>query len=79
MKHGAYYQGRCRNATIARWNGEKQCFVHFRTKFGEHFLESIKHEEDFSGFDCFKPDREVTFEETGLDQEININSAWGPF
>jgi len=26
LEHGQYYKGRCRNATIARWNSNRQCF-----------------------------------------------------
>jgi hypothetical protein len=34
LKHPAYYKGRCRNATIARWNKAEQRFYHWREKFG---------------------------------------------
>ena len=44
--HGAYYSGRCRNASVARWNSTRQCFVHWRSKFGTNFLEDIKHPDD---------------------------------
>jgi uncharacterized protein (DUF433 family) len=43
LRHGAIYKGRCRNATIARWNGDEQCFYHWREKFGEVFIETIKY------------------------------------
>lgn len=55
LVHGAYYQGRCRNATIARWNADKQCFTHWRTKFSSVFLEDIKHPDDEQRFDVFYP------------------------
>ena len=48
---GAYYIGVCRNARIARWDGEK--FWHWRLKFGTLFTESIKHQDDDSTFDVF--------------------------
>ena len=51
--HGAYYSGQCRNANEARWNADKQIFVHWRTKFNETFLEEIKHPEDDKFFDVF--------------------------
>ena len=51
--HGAYYSGRCRNANEARWNANKQIFVHWRTKFNSTFLEEIKHPEDDKLFDVF--------------------------
>lgn len=51
--HGAYYFGRCRNAQVARWNADKQVFVHWRTKFGNRFLEEIKCPEDEARYDVF--------------------------
>lgn len=48
---GAYYVGVCRNANVARWDGEK--FHHWRQKFGSVFVESIKHREDDDAFDVF--------------------------
>ena len=53
LEHGAYYTGRCRNASEARWNAERECFVHWRTKFGSTFTEEIKHPEDDKHFDVF--------------------------
>lgn len=50
---GEYYLGRCRNALLARWNGNQ--FIYMRSKFGETYPEAIDHEEDFNGFDCFHP------------------------
>jgi len=46
LKHGAYYDGRCRNASIARWDGNRNCFIHWRTKFCDKFLEEIPHYDD---------------------------------
>ena len=51
---GAYYKGRCRNADIARWNG--RCFIHWRYKFGQWFLEEIKAPEDEQRYDVFVAD-----------------------
>jgi hypothetical protein len=66
--HGAYYTGRCRNADEARWNADRQVFVHWRTKFNETFLEEIKHPEDDQLFDVFvvehileNPSKEISF------------------
>ena len=53
LEHGAYYAGRCRNANEARWNADRQCFVHWRTKFDNTFLEEIRHPEDEKMFDVF--------------------------
>lgn len=50
---GRYYRGRCRNASVARWDGSK--FHHWRCKFSARFIESINHPEDDNGFDCFTP------------------------
>ncbi len=66
LEHGAYYQGRCRNASIARWDGNRHVFVYYRNKFGHVFLEEIKCPEDDILFDVFvaeskidKPEREI--------------------
>jgi hypothetical protein len=48
---GEYYFGICRNARTARWDGEK--FIHWRTKFGERFLEEIRCPEDENHYDVF--------------------------
>ena len=53
LVHGAYYTGRCRNASLARWDSERECFIHWRTKFGSTFTEEIKHPEDEQYFDVF--------------------------
>lgn len=44
--HGHYYKGRCRNATVARWNAHEQCFFHWREKFGHVYVETIKYPTD---------------------------------
>ena len=51
--HGAYYNGRCRNASIARWSGETQRFYHWRYKFGGKFIEEIMAPEDEKHYDVF--------------------------
>ncbi|MEK7512905.1 MAG: hypothetical protein AAB601_01780 [Patescibacteria group bacterium] len=63
LKHGAYYRGRCRNATVARWNAAKGCFYHWQTKFGMTFIETIRHPEDESRYDAFEPFEEVPIPE----------------
>ena len=50
---GAYYEGECRNAEVARWNGKKEVFVYLRTKFNETFPEEIKHPDDDNRYDVF--------------------------
>ena len=51
LEEGAYYEGECRNARIARWCAARGVFVHWRTKFGHRFLEEIRHPEDEPKFD----------------------------
>lgn len=50
---GAYYVGQCRNATLARWCANREEFVHWRTKFGNRYLECIKHPDDEQHYDVF--------------------------
>ena len=59
LVHGAYYYGRCRNASIARWNADKERFVYWRNKFGHVFLEEICHPEDDKVFDVFVVEKEI--------------------
>ena len=59
LLHGAYYDGLCRNASLARWDEVGNVFWHWRTKFGQKFTESIPHPEDDDGFDLFYPLKKV--------------------
>jgi hypothetical protein len=59
LAHGAYYYGRCRNATIARWNAKTEKFFYFRNKFGETFIEEICHPEDDKLYDVFIVEKEI--------------------
>lgn len=59
LKHGAYYYGNCRNTTVARWNGEKQVFCHWRFKWGDRFIETICHPDDDAVYDVFYPYNEI--------------------
>lgn len=59
LEAGVYYYGKCRNATVARWDGEK--FHHWRTKFNRRFIETIKHPDDEQCFDVFYPISVVDF------------------
>ena len=69
LVHGAYYKGRCRNANEARWNAERECFIHWRTKFNTTFLEEIKHPEDEKTFDVFVVESECAVPQ----KEIPLN------
>lgn len=56
LKDGGYYVGECRNASIARWNAEKNEFYYIRSKFGTQFVESLPCPEDaIDGLDYFQP------------------------
>ena len=56
LKKDFYYFGTCRNANVARWNGEK--FTYIRHKFGTSFPEDINHLSDDNGYDLFIPLKE---------------------
>ena len=72
LKNGQYYLGRCRNANVARWDTENNCFWHIRHKFGNAFVEGINHPEDARGYDVFTPFETVdpTDEEKVIEEEI---------
>lgn len=53
LVHGCYYQGRCRNASTARWSAVTECFIHWQTKFGHRFIETIRHPVDERVYDVF--------------------------
>lgn len=55
LEHGAYYEGRCRHATVARWDANAERFRHWRTKFMDTYLEYIRHPEDDQVCDVFVP------------------------
>jgi hypothetical protein len=65
---GAYYKGKCRNATIARWNADIDKFVYWRTKFGSKFTETICHLNDDPYYDVFiayhicEPEEDIPFD-----------------
>jgi hypothetical protein len=53
LEIGFVYEGSCRNADKAVWNGFQ--FEYIRTKFGSKFKEKINHFEDDNGYDLFVP------------------------
>lgn len=57
LQHGEYYYGRCRNATIARWDANAEQFVYERQKFGFKYFETILCPEDDDTFDVFVAER----------------------
>lgn len=50
---GETYQGECRNASEAEWNGKT--FTYMRHKWGSTYPEDITHYEDDDGYDVFVP------------------------
>jgi len=70
LMDGMYYLGNCRNAAIARWDAKLEVFWHWRDKWGDRYLESIKHAEDFDGYDVFKPTSEL-----GMDPTIPFETS----
>lgn len=55
----AFYEGSCRNASVAVWDGILKRFTYARTKFGSTFLEEINTVEQDDGFDLFLPHYEI--------------------
>ena len=53
LEVGATYEGNCRNATEAVWNGKQ--FEYKRYKFGTWFDDKINHFQDDNGYDLFVP------------------------
>lgn len=49
LKHGHYYTGECRNANVARWNADEDCFYIPRYKFGRVWFDCIVHADDDDG------------------------------
>lgn len=60
LQISCYYAGVCRNARIARWDGQK--FIHWRTKFDKTFLEDIEYWDIDGQFDGFIPIFEIGYE-----------------
>lgn len=53
LEIGATYEGHCRNASIATWDGNE--FNYQRYKFGMTYPDSVKHFEDDMYYDVFIP------------------------
>lgn len=53
LEVGAEYLGSCRNASKAKWDGEK--FIYQRYKWGSWFEDSVEHFEDDTQYDVFVP------------------------
>lgn len=70
LVHGHYYHGRCRNASIARWNGEEEVFYHYRVKYGNRFIENIHCPEDETYYDVFVADKDITGDLNLLDGHV---------
>jgi hypothetical protein len=72
---GAYYIGRCRNATIARWSAARGCFFHWRVKFDRIFVEEIKHPIDEEHYDVFRVVR--VLEAPKFEIPFDVQAAFG--
>ena len=57
LEKDVWYEGTCRNASKAIWNGEK--FLYERTKFGDTFFEEINHFQEDDGYDVFVPLKKI--------------------
>lgn len=57
LEVGAEYEGSCRNATRATWNGKK--FEYKRYKLGFWMDDAVNHFQDDDGYDVFVPIRKV--------------------
>ena len=55
----AFYEGSCRNASVAVWDGIVKRFTYVRHKFGDAFLEEINTVEQDDGHDLFLPHFEI--------------------
>ncbi len=53
LEDGAHYHGFCRNTQYARWHAATAQFLYVRTKFGERFIEAIRHPVDDRNYDVF--------------------------
>ncbi len=61
LRNGVYYWGRCRNASVARWDADLEVFWYWREKAGKVFLESIRHpdQEEIPTMDVFRVISEI--------------------
>lgn len=50
---GKYYEGKCRNASVARWDGNK--FEYMRCKWGSYYKDEVSYPSDEAYFDVFIP------------------------
>lgn len=72
---GAYYNGFCRNSSIALWDDKKEIFIYIRYKFGFR-LDEIEHFDDVknTSMDGFVPVEKIkeigNLEEAKLKQKI---------
>ena len=59
LNDGEYYQGECRNSSLAMWDAENNCFWYMRTKFTSTYKESINHLSDDNEHDLFIPFKHI--------------------
>lgn len=75
LVHGMYYQGVSHNATIARWHGPLQRFIHWHYEFDTHFLQAVPHvadadEQGFAPTGWIRPVPDTLFENFGKEPEL---------
>ena len=58
LKDGQYYLGKCRNAYIGKWNGEKKVMEHMRYKFG-YYKDDVNYLDNDNGYDLFLAIKEI--------------------
>jgi hypothetical protein len=75
LEDGAYYRGYCRNATVAMWSAEKECFIYMRQKFERRYPDEIKHPEDDNEFDLFVPLEKVMPQDSEIIREEEQRSV----
>lgn len=57
LEIGKYYYGKCRNSTIACWDGN--VFKYKRSKYGSYYNDKINHFQDDNKYDLFVPLYEI--------------------
>ena len=67
---GQFYAGDHRNATIAKWDADKNKFIYMRTKWNSTYEDDCNHFEDDDGYALFVPIKTATEEEYRLNREI---------
>lgn len=65
---GKIYYGQNKNARVAQWDEERNCFFYIRKELNEIFEDKCSHFEDNDGFPIFVPLGEASKEEYELNK-----------